>query len=364
MEERQKHFARPTTERPPSLFNLTIWTIVIGILAGFGGYLLAKNIWPVSDIAYLDFLDKENEIKITIEQPLTSLADKYQNSVAGVYKDVVTSPSIGQKFFDDNDFLGSAVVVTSDGWLMTTDQVIQDKTPQIILVDEIYDIQEIVFDEFTGAVFVKIEANFIQPIDFQLTDSLKTGERLFTSIDLPNSANHAFYTAFLANSHYVSDQYLYTDNVDYFIQISDGLANANIMSAPFFNTDGDLLGIIYEINQEKMLIPAEYLKQAIKHLLNDTSRPMLGVRYIDMENNSGFIRKGNLIFHPTLRAVAYNSVATAAGLKAGDQIVAVNNDIISDTQTLTSIIQDYRIGDTVILKIQRNGLEQDIEIEL
>jgi S1-C subfamily serine protease len=364
MEERQKHFSRPTTERPPSLFNLTIWTIVIGVLAGLGGYLLAKNIWPVSNIDYLNLLDTENEIKITLEQPLTSLADKYQNSVAGVYKDVIVSPSIGQKVFDNSDFLGSAVVVTSDGWLMTTNQVVVDKTAKVVLVDEIYDIQEIIFDDFTGVAFIKIEANFIQPIDFQLTGSFKAGERLFTNIDLPASANHAFYTSFLNNGHYTSDQYLYTDSVDYFMHISDGLDNININSAPFFNVDGDLLGIVYNKNEEKLLIPAEYLKQAVKHLLNNTNRPVLGMYYIDMENNSGFIRKGNLIFHPTLRAVEYNSVADKAGIRAGDQVVAVNNDVISDSNTLTSIIQDYRIGDTVVLKIQRNGLEQDIEIEL
>ena len=364
MEERQKHFARPTTQRPPSLFNLTIWTIVIGVLAGLGGYLLAKNIWPVSDVDYLGLLNTENEIKINLEQPLVNLANKYQNSVAGVYKDVVASPSIGQKFFSSEDFLGSAVVVTSDGWLMTTDQVAQDMTPKVVLVDEIYDIQEIVFDEFTGVAYIKIDANFIQPINFQLTDNFKAGERLFTNIDVPNSINHAFYTVSLTNSHYASGQYLDTDKLDYFMQISDILANASITSAPFFNIDGDLSGVIYETEQEKLLIPSRYLKQAVKHLLNNTDRPTLGVHYIDMENNSGFIRKGNLIFHPTLRAVEYNSTGAEAGLKAGDQIVAINNDVVSDNQTMTAIIQDYRIGDTVTLKIQRNGLEQDIAIEL
>lgn len=363
MEERQKHFTRPTTERPPSLFNLTIWTIAIGILAGLGGFLLAKNIWPVSDIDYLSLLDTESEIKVTLEQPLTGLANKYQNSVAGVYKDVAISPSVGQQFFSPADFLGSAVVVTSDGWLMTTNQVVNDISAKIVLVDEVYDIEELVLDEFTGTAFVKIEANLIQPIDFQLTDSFKIGERLFTNIDLPNSANHAFYTAFLTNNHYIYDRYLDTDTIDYFMQISDGLDN-NTLSAPFFNAEGDLLGIVYELEEQKMLIPAQYLKQAVKHLLNETSRPSLGVKYIDMENNSGFIRKGNLIFHPNLRAVAYNSVAAVAGLQAGDQVVAVNNDVISDTRTLTSIIQEYRIGDTVTLKIQRGGLEQDIEVEL
>jgi S1-C subfamily serine protease len=128
--------------------------------------------------------------------------------------------------------------------------------------------------------------------------------------------------------------------------------------------DGSLVGLSYSLNQENILIPAEYLKQAVKHLLDNTERVGLGIRYLDMENNSGFIRKGNLIYHPSLRAVEYNSVGYTAGLKAGDQIVSVNNEIISSTNTLTSILQNYRIGDKVVFKILRNEVEQDIEVVL
>jgi S1-C subfamily serine protease len=47
-----------------------------------------------------------------------------------------------------------------------------------------------------------------------------------------------------------------------------------------------------------------------------------------------------------------------------DQIVAVNSDVVSASRTLTSILQNYRVGDKVILRILRNEVEQDIEIEL
>ena len=47
-----------------------------------------------------------------------------------------------------------------------------------------------------------------------------------------------------------------------------------------------------------------------------------------------------------------------------DQIVAVNNDTVSVNRSLTSVLQNYRIGDKVTLRILRNEVEQDIEIEL
>ena len=136
------------------------------------------------------------------------------------------------------------------------------------------------------------------------------------------------------------------------------------LATPYFNLEGDLLGMSYKFEDQALLIPSEYLKQAVKHLLNNTARPILGVRYIDMENNSGFLRKGNLIYNPTLPAVDYQSPAAVVKLKVGDQIVAVNNDLISATHTLTSIIQNYRQGDAVVIKILRNEVEQDLEVQL
>ena len=83
MEERYKHFERPTTERPPSMFNLTVWAILVGLVAGFGGYLLANYILPSSNANYFNINNPSRDIKVSIEQPLTSLGEKNQKSLLG-----------------------------------------------------------------------------------------------------------------------------------------------------------------------------------------------------------------------------------------------------------------------------------------
>ena len=57
-------------------------------------------------------------------------------------------------------------------------------------------------------------------------------------------------------------------------------------------------------------------------------------------------------------------MAAKSGLKVGDQVVAVNNEVITAERSLTSIIQSYRPGDKILLKISRNELEQEIEVQL
>ncbi|MBT7228316.1 serine protease [Candidatus Parcubacteria bacterium] len=351
--------------RPPSMFNLVVLTVVIAVVAGFGGYMLAKSIAPISDIGYFNLINGQEDIKINLEQPLINIATHNQSSIAGIYRPVKAIATVGQPLLTPGDFLGSAVVVTSDGWLMTTDQVLNNTSGLVALGDELYEIQEIKKDTFVRVVFLKIEADSLQPVNFQLTNEIKEGERLVTNIDLPNSMDHSFYATFLANSHYFRDRYLSTDEFDYYLSMADvSLPKSGILSAPFFNTDSYLLGLTYQEDQDIFLLPAEYLKQSVKHLLDGTERVLLGIRYVDLENNTGFNKKGNLVYHPQLRAVDYNSSAYKAGLQSGDQVVAINNDIISDAETLTSIIQDYRQGDKIILKILRDEAEQDLEIQL
>lgn len=360
-EVKYQHFERPTSQRPPSIFNISLWAAFIGLVAGFGGYLLANYFLPGSSVSYLNINNQPRDIKVSIEQPLVSIANKYQKSIAGVYKEIRANTVVGEPLFSQEDFLGSAVVVTSDGWLLTTDQVAADDQALVVLGDSIYEIKEIKIDDFSGAVFVKIDENFLQPVNFQLTENLNIGETVFTDLDLANSYNHGFQVAYLSNPHYIANKYLNTDAIDYYIKIS---GSAETFSAPYFNMDGDLVGVSYSINDENLLIPSEYIKQAIKHLLNDTDRVALGLRYVDMENNAGFDRRGVLIYNPQFAAVTYNSPAYLAGIKTGDQIVAVNNDVISTARTFTSILQNYRPGDKIILKVLRDDQELDIEISL
>ena len=118
------------------------------------------------------------------------------------------------------------------------------------------------------------------------------------------------------------------------------------------------------MSDSELLLPAEYLRQGVRNLLNDSLRPSLGINYLDLENNNGFDRLGALVFHPSLRAVEFGSPAAEAGVLAGDHIVAVNGTVITDQRSLTAIVQSYKIGDTITLQILRDGIEEDIELIL
>ncbi len=362
MEERKKHFERPTSSKPTSLMNLSLLAIFFGLVAGFFGYLFGRTVVPEANFNYLNLGGGVSKVELDFKQPLTNLYKKNTNNIAGIYKSVSTVEVVGTPLFDADSFLGSAVVVTSDGWLMTTDQVFVSEKNKVVLGEKIYEIQETKVDEFANLVFIKINASFLQPINFQLTDDIKEGETLFSLVDLPNSLQHSFDAAVLENSYYMKDKYLTTDSIDHWLDIDESSNGKNLSSAPYFNLDGDLLGLTYTIDENDLLIPSSYMRQAVRHLLSGDQRVLLGVRYVDMENNSGFAQNGNLVYHPSL--VVLSTKAYQAGIRLEDQILAVNNDTVSSNKNLTNILQNYRKGDTVTFRVLRKANPLDIDIKL
>jgi len=346
------HFVRPTFERPPSLVSFSLLAIVLGTLAGLGGYLIGKTWLP----ANLSFLNTQPDIKISLEQPLVDMATKNLKSIAGIYRPTKINALLGQPLFDSNDLLGQAAVLTSDGWLMTSDQVLLDKQSLVVLGSDIYNIKDIKSDKFSGLTFIKVAASGLIPVNLGFTNEFKAGETAFTILDSPNNINHTFDASVLAQVHYAKANVLSTDLMDYYLKLDQHQA---ILGSAYFNVKGDVVGLNHKFLDEPVLIPVEYLRQSVRHLLDNTQRITWGINYLDLENNSGALSRGNVVTVSPIK----NSPAAKAGLLAGDRVVAVNNDTISKDRTLTSILQNYRLGDKVILKVLRSGIEIDIEIK-
>jgi len=62
--------------------------------------------------------------------------------------------------------------------------------------------------------------------------------------------------------------------------------------------------------------------------------------------------------------VLKDSPADKAGLKAGDEIVKVNDTEVKDVDTLLKTVKGFKPGDKVTIKIKRDGKEQEVKATL
>jgi len=97
----------------------------------------------------------------------------------------------------------------------------------------------------------------------------------------------------------------------------------------------------------------------------------LGVRYIVLNQEISKVHKlpkdyGALIVRESLGegAVVKDSAADKAGLKEYDIILECSNEKITEKNPLANLLQKFKIGDEVSLKVLREGKEIILKVKL
>jgi len=52
------------------------------------------------------------------------------------------------------------------------------------------------------------------------------------------------------------------------------------------------------------------------------------------------------------------------GLKTGDTILSIGNEVVNNYKNLSEIISDYKPGDEVVLKVLRDKKEMELKLKL
>jgi putative serine protease PepD len=113
---------------------------------------------------------------------------------------------------------------------------------------------------------------------------------------------------------------------------------------------GGNLGIGFAVpsNTARQVVPQLELGQSVKH-------PYLGVQSAsDPTNPNG----------AEVQSVVPGGAAEKAGLRKGDLIKAVDGQPVQDPSQLSSAIDAKKPGDKVVLRIERNGLTQELDATL
>ena len=102
--------------------------------------------------------------------------------------------------------------------------------------------------------------------------------------------------------------------------------------------------------------PAEEGKEEEKANTGRFGKPRLGVTVISLTNTNGIVPNGAYIV-----SVEEGGPAEKGGLKAGDIVVELNGEVISNSSELMEKLDAFREGDTVKLKVWRPDTVQDAE---
>lgn len=160
---------------------------------------------------------------------------------------------------------------------------------------------------------------------------------------------------------------------------TDAAINPGNSGGPLVDLEGKVVGVNTAVNRSGQSIGFAIPINAAKIVIESVKvhgkivRPWLGVRYsmltAESAKQNGFaVSSGALLIGGTSRgdgaAVVPDSPAEKAGLKAGDVLLDVDGVRLEIEHPLSAVIAKKRAGDTVQVRVLRDGMERVVPVTL
>ena len=278
---------------------------------------------------------------------------------------------------------GSGFIVSSDGYIITCNHVVGDPEADYTVILDLkhkYPAKILEKDSLIDIAILKIEERNLPYLELGDSNQIELGETV-VAIGNPLGEFEDTLSAGIVSG--LSRKITAYGGLPFkatslrgLIQ-TDAAINLGNSGGPLVSMEGKAIGIntamVMGAQNIGFAIPINYARRTLEEVIKygKIQRPFLGIRYFILNKEISQANKlpvdyGALIVRESLgeKAIVKNSAADKAGLKEYDIILELNGEKISEENPLADILQRYKIGDEVSLKILREGKEMNVKIEL
>lgn len=278
----------------------------------------------------------------------------------------------GREFKQYGSGSGSGVIVSSEGYIVTNNHVIENASEiEVILNDNTkYEAKLIGADPSTDIAVLKIEGSGFQPIKLGDSDALHIGEWVLAvgnPFNLTSTVTAGIVSAKARNINLLANRNSQeVVPIESFIQ-TDAAVNPGNSGGALVNTRGELVGINTAIASQtgsyagySFAVPVNLVQKVMRDLIDYgiVQRGFLGVQIADISQE---VKEKNDL--PSTKGVFVSKVtpdgsADAAGMKDGDVILKIGTKEVNSVAELQEEIGKRRPGDKVSLTVrQKDGDE-------
>lgn len=275
---------------------------------------------------------------------------------------------------------GSGFIVSEDGLVVTNKHVVRDQGAEYTVFTndgKSYEAEVLDRDPVQDIAIIKINAEGLRSLDLGDSESIKLGQ---TAIAIGNSLGEFKNTVSVGVVSGLARDITaagsgFVERIEGVIQ-TDAAINQGNSGGPLINLKGKAIGMNTAVAQNAQnigfAIPVNRIKRDIESVkkYGEIKTPFLGVRYRPItkqlqEEESLPVDYGVLVRGTENGpAVTLESGADKAGIRAEDIILEINGTKVSEENSLGSLIQKQNIGDTIDIKILRNGEELTLQATL
>ena len=305
----------------------------------------------------------------------TTAAEKAINGVVHIKSTVTRQASSrgqsGDPFFDfffgDRGFgqappqtregIGSGVIISTDGFIITNNHVIEDADKiEVTLNDKrSFPAKLIGVDSVTDIALIKIEADKLSIIPFGNSDNLKIGEWVLAVGNPFNLTSTVTAGIVSAKARSIGMGQM---GIESFIQ-TDAAVNPGNSGGALVNTNGELVGINTAIASKtgsysgySFAVPISIASKVVSDLkqYGAVQRAIMGINIRDIDATLAKEKELSVLDGIYVESVNERSAAMEAGIEKGDIITEVNGIKVKSMSELLDQINRYRPGDKIVVK--------------
>lgn len=273
---------------------------------------------------------------------------------------------------------GSGVVISSDGYIVTNNHVIDDADKIEVAFNnkKRFKAKLIGTDPATDLALLKIDGDGLPFIPYGNSDNVQVGEWVLAvgnPFNLTSTVTAGIVSAKGRDINILQgDAATGNSAVESFLQ-TDAAVNPGNSGGALVSASGELVGINTAIKSNTgsytgyaFAIPVNIVRKVVDDLLEYgvVQRAYIGVmiRNVDgdVANELGLAAPQGVL----VTDLTDGGAASAAGIEPGDVITKVGNISVNDVPQLQEQISKFRPGDQVMVTVLRDGSEEVIPVQL
>lgn len=306
-------------------------------------------------------------------------------------------PEMFREFFGDRgmgrqapqrgEASGSGVIVSSDGYIVTNNHVIEGSEELEVTLNNQrkFSAKVIGTDPSTDIAVIKIDEKDLQAIVFGNSDAAKVGEWVVAvgnPFDLESTVTAGIVSAKGRGLGIIGQEFARRGQngsnfegdtpLESFIQ-TDAVVNPGNSGGALVNLKGELIGINTAIASPTgsfagyaFAVPSAIVKKVSGDIIKygNVQRGYLGIVLEDLDSRKADELGVKVSEGVYVRDFSEGSAGAAAGIKQGDVVVKVDGVTTNTVPQLQQSIGLHRPGDKVTITVNRDGKEKDIDVTL
>lgn len=367
-------------KRKKKTLKKVIIIFIIFLILGFIGYYIYNTYQNIEigsnyKVEKTEYINNSLQTVENIEEKSQNIADILEEttkSVVGISKLKNNGNSIFTKSSEEELGIGTGVIVTENGYILSNSHVTGEKYSTCYVTLEngyTYDGTVMWSDTDLDLSITKIDVKNLQYIKLGDSEGIRVGETVYA---IGNPIGFEFRRTVTSGIISAKNRTIKIEDGTYMSDLiqTDATINPGNSGGPLILANGNVIGIntvkITSAEGIGFAVPINTIKTVINEFKENSKfdEAKIGIYAYDKEVIPYLSYNNNFEKGIYVAQITANGPASKTDLKEGDIINSIDGIIINTMNQLKQYIYTKKIGEKVTLNISRGKISKDIIIEL